>query len=113
MVIVSLIFFSMALCAGLYLLSFFLRAKSVPASIVRWHGLFAATGLFCLIYYVYHHPNAFPFLSLIILLIAASGGLFMRFRDKAGKFIPIWFPIGHGLIAFIGVVSLISYVFLR
>ena len=95
---------------GMYLLSLILRTKSTPKGITIVHGLLAATALVLLIVYcVGHKPG--PWISLIVFIVAASGGFILNYRDITGKSVPKWLGIVHGLIAIVGFALLLCFAF--
>jgi len=110
MILVSIAFFSLAALLGLLLLSLVLREKSTPKGVLFLHGGLAATGLALLIIYsISHVPR--PLESIVLFVLAASGGIFMGIRDLTGKRFPKWLAVGHGLLAITGFVFLLVYAF--
>lgn len=108
----AILFFSLAILLGLYLLSFVLRNQSTPKGIVFTHGGLAATGLIILIIYsIFNTPS--PIISIIIFILAAMGGLTMVYRDLTGKPFPKWMALAHGITAILGLIVLIIFVFHR
>jgi hypothetical protein len=101
-------FFSLAAILGMILLSFILKGKETPKGIALGHGLLAATGLVLLIIYTLDEEPA-PLESLILFVIAATGGAIVFARDVTNKKIPKWLAIAHGLIAVTGFAFLIFY----
>jgi len=49
--------------------------------------------------------------SLVLFVLAASGGFLMGFRDLLGKKVPKWLALGHGFLAITGFVFLLFYAF--
>jgi hypothetical protein len=108
MIIAALAFFSLAAILGLLLLPFVLKGKHTPKAIVFTHGPLALIGIILLIIYcIRNEPN--PLDSLILFLIAATGGIILVARDLLGKTIPKWLAIVHGLIAVAGFVCLLMF----
>ncbi|MBK0404819.1 hypothetical protein I5M27_17640 [Adhaeribacter sp. BT258] len=106
----SIGFFALAALLGMYLLSFVLKGKETPKTIVFTHGPMAVVGLVLLIIYALKGgPN--PTESLILFVLAAAGGLFMVFRDLTGKPIPKLLAVGHGLLAVTGFIFLLIFAF--
>lgn len=101
--------FILAIMLGIYLLSQVLRQKPIPKAIAMTHGLFAATGLVLLTIYTFYHASS-PWVSLIILIFVAIGGLLMMYKGITGKSIPVWLALGHGMAAIIGVVTLVIFI---
>jgi hypothetical protein len=108
MIITAIGFFSLAAILGLTLLSYVLRNKNAPKAFLFTHGLMAATGLVLLIIYsFYSYPR--PIESIVLFVIAASGGFVLGIRDLMNKTVPKWLAIGHGLIAVTGFVFLLIF----
>jgi len=105
----AIVIFGMTAIAGMYLLSLILRKKSTPKGVTMIHGLFAVTALLLLIIYCLD-TQAGPWESLVVFLVAATGGIIMVYRDLTGKPIPAWLGIAHGIIAIVGFVLLIWFV---
>lgn len=103
-------FFALAAILGLILLSFILREKETPKGIAILHGLLAATGLVLLIIYCTDHTPR-PVESLVLFIIAATGGFIVFARDISNKPLPKWLPVAHGLIAVTGFVFLLVFAF--
>ena len=95
---------------GMYLLSLVLRSKSTPKGITIIHGLLAVVALILLIVYCFGHTSG-PWVSIIVFLVAASGGFIMNYRDITGKSVPIWLGIVHGLTAIAGFALLLWFAF--
>ena len=76
------------------------------------HGLLAATGLGFLISYVYGNQPG-PMEALVLFIVAALGGFIMAIRDLAGKTVPKWLAVVHGLVAVVGYVFLLVYTFAK
>lgn len=110
MVAVAIGFLSLAAILGLVLLSFVLRTKQTPKALVIGHGLLAVTGVVLLIIYsIGQGPD--PIESIILFLIAATGGLILVSRDFMGKTIPKWLAAVHGLVAISGFIMLLVFRF--
>lgn len=110
MLMTSILFFALAALLGFYLLSFILQNKNTPKGVAFTHGPLAAIGLIILIIYaIFHTPS--PFVSIILFVLAALGGIMLIYRDITGKTIPKWLAIGHGLTAVAGFVFLIIFYF--
>jgi hypothetical protein len=103
-------FFALAAIVGLILLSFILRSKETPKGVAIGHGLLAATGLVLLIIYCTRHSPR-PIESLIIFIVAATGGFIVFARDISNKPLPKWLPVVHGLIAVTGLIFLLIFAF--
>lgn len=110
MIIVSLILFLIAALLGVYLLTYVLQGKETPKGITFTHGPMAAIALLLLIIYAFMHQPA-PWLSVVIFILAALGGFVLFYRDLTGKSLPMGLALGHGLLAIIGFVSLLIFIF--
>ncbi len=83
------------------------RPSFKPA--VLLHGLVAVTGLGCLIAYTILHAGSKPILSVVVLCIAALGGLTLLSFDLRKKPIPKLILLLHPLAAVTGLGLLIYY----
>ena len=92
----------------MYLLSLALREKQMPKGLSMIHGVMAVVGLALLIYYVATH-DAGPTESMIVLILAAMGGLLLLYKDLTGRKPPKWLAVAHGLVALTGYVLLIVF----
>lgn len=103
--------FAIAAALGLSILFRWLNKKDASKTVVYSHGIVAATALVFLIVYALQNPEKFPLVSIILFVLAASGGLYMFFKnkDKENKPIPIAFI--HALLAVSGLISLLLFVF--
>lgn len=108
MITASIAFFALAAILGILLLAFVLREKHTPKGVLFLHGGMAATGLVLLLIYSFGHSPR-PVESLVLFVLAASGGFPMGFRDLLGKKAPKWLALGHGLLAIAGFVFLLFY----
>ncbi len=95
---------------GLYLFTLIMRNKGIPKGATLIHGLFAVLGVLLLIVYSLGCETG-PWVSIIILLLAALGGLVMNFRDLTGRKVPKWLAVVHGLAAVIGFAYLLVFAF--
>lgn len=109
MLISAIIFFSLAILLGLYLLSCVLKNKNTPKRLAFIHGPLAVIGLILLIVYACYHHAASPWVSIVLFALAAMGGLMLIYRDLFGHPIPKWMAIGHGITALIGFIFLIVF----
>jgi hypothetical protein len=111
MLILAICLFAFAALLGMYLLSFILQDKNTPKAISFIHGPIAALALIILIIYCMMYSNS-PLISMIIFILAALVGFVLIFRDLTGRPIPKWLAISHGLVAVIGFLCLLLFVFL-
>jgi peptidoglycan/LPS O-acetylase OafA/YrhL len=104
--------FALGAIIGMYLLAMVMKNKDTPKAVTFIHGLFVVVALIMLIVYITNHTPA-PIESLVLFIIAALGGLVLVYRDIAGKKIPKWLAIVHGLVALTGFAFLLLYTFVR
>ena len=105
-IIISL--FGLGALVGMYLLALVLQKKETPKFVAFIHGAFVASALVLLMYYACNgHPDLAE--TIIILVIAALGGLTLIIRDITKKSLPPWLAVGHALIAVIGFLYLLIY----
>ncbi len=102
--------FGMTAIFGMYLLSLILRSKSTPKGVTMIHGLMSVVALVLLIVYCVGHTPG-PWISIIVFLVAASGGFILNYRDITGKSVPKWLGIVHGLTAIAGFALLLYFAF--
>lgn len=108
MIIVAAILFAIVAILGIILLSYVLREKKTPRWLVYSHGPLAVVGIILLIIYAgLNRPS--PIASIIIFLIAATFGFVLFYRDVTGKSLPKGVALGHGLIAFLGLLAFLIF----
>ncbi len=112
MITTAIALFSLSAILGMILLSFVLKGKRPPRSIVFTHGPLAAAGIVLLIVYATQH-NPDPIESIVLFIIAATGGIILVMHDLMGKTIPKWLGITHGLIAVAGFIFLLVFQFAK
>lgn len=111
MLYVILVLFAISAVLGLIILSRWLTHKDASKSVVYSHGIAAATGLVLLIIYAVQTPLNYPKISIILLVIAAIGGLYMFFNDLRKKNSPMAIAFIHALLAVGGFILLLIFVF--
>ena len=102
--------FAIAAVIGILIFKNWLTSAKTSRTVVYLHGLFAATALVLLLFFVYRNGVNALQTSLILFVIAALGGIYMFVRDLRGKFSPIWLAVVHALLAVAGFLMLIFYV---
>lgn len=112
MLLIIILCFTLAIIGGLYLLSYILKDKHTPKSIALMHGSIAALALILLFIYVCLYNSSYLIISLILFILAASGGGILMYLDITGKTIPKWLAIGHGIIALSAFVFLLIVAFM-
>jgi hypothetical protein len=105
-------FFSLAIILGMILLAFVMGGKETPKAVVFTHGPLAAIGLVLLIVYLFDAAPS-PIESVILFVMAATGGLYMFYKDLTGKKVPRALAIGHAILAIAGFVFLLVYAICR
>lgn len=101
--------FALGAIIGMYLLSMVLQKKQTPKFVSFIHGAFVATALVLLVIYNYQHPGLVE--SIVLLVVAALGGVVLIIRDLGGKPLPRWLALGHGLVALTGFAFLLAMAF--
>jgi hypothetical protein len=102
--------FALAAVMGLVIaVAIFNKKPSTPKPAVIAHGIFGATALVLLLYFVMQNPDNSPKTSLILFVIAALGGFFLLYNDLKKKPGPFSVVIIHALIAVTGFVLLLAF----
>lgn len=103
MVITAIVLISLAAILGLYLVTFVLKKKTPPKGVALIHGTLAALGIIVLLIYALttssHHKH---WDSIIIFIIAATGGIYLFSKDIRHLEIPVWVALVHGAIGLTG-----------
>ncbi|KTD67055.1 MULTISPECIES: hypothetical protein [Legionella] len=113
MLILAIVLFLAVALGGLFLLTAILQNRPVNQVVKTLHGVFAALGLIIIIVYMLAFMTGEAFIlkvSLIILIIAALGGLTLVSLAKKGKPAPKVVVLIHPIIAIAGLIALIIYV---
>ncbi|CAM2983499.1 Uncharacterised protein [Legionella steigerwaltii] len=113
MLILAIVLFLAAVLCGLFLLTAILQNRPVNQVVKALHGIFAALGLIIIIVYMLAFMTgqaAILRASLIILIVAALGGLTLVSLAKKGKQVPKVAVLIHPIIAIAGLIALIIYV---
>lgn len=108
MLVSAIVLFSLAALLGIFLLTFVLRGKETPKAVTFTHGPLAAAGLLLLIIYTFQNSPA-PIASLLLFVIAASGGFVLISLDLTRTSVPKWLALLHGLIAVAGLILLLKF----
>lgn len=103
--------FALGAIIGIYLLTLILQSKETPKAAVFVHGFFVVIALVMLIVYTTNNSPG-PIESLVLLVIAATGGLVLVYRDLTGSKIPKWLAVVHGLAAVAGFGFLLAFTFM-
>lgn len=110
MIYAAIALFLTAAIFGVILASAILRGQPTPKLVVFIHGLLAASGLTLVVIYVLKNATDRPITSLVLLLIAATGGFVLFARDMQKKPGPFALVAIHALVAVAGVLGLIFFV---
>jgi hypothetical protein len=104
--------FALAAVMGLIVATaIFTKKPATPKPVVIAHGLFGATGLILLIYYMMSNPDNYPKVSLILFVVAALGGFVLVYNDLGKKKPgPSSLVIIHALVAVTAFVLLLAFV---
>jgi hypothetical protein len=111
MLYTTIALFALSAVLGLVILIKWLTKKDAPKAVVYSHGIVAAVGLALLVYYAIVNPNDFPKISIILFVIAAVAGFYMFFKDLAKKPSPMALAFIHALVAVVGFLALLIFVF--
>ncbi len=110
MLTTAIVLFALAAIAGITLLTFVLRTKQTPRSVMVIHGLLAAIALLLVILIVAKGASPSPDASMIIFIIAALGGFTLLTIDLMKKTLPKWLAVIHALVAVLGFILLLIFV---
>lgn len=111
MLVVGIIFLSLAVLFGLIILNAILKNRRTPKPIVFLHGAVALFAILVMVGYIAAGNTASLLIaSLVLFILAAIGGITMLTIDIKKKPIPKVFAIVHPLIGVSGFVTLIVYV---
>ena len=109
---VAIGFFAIAAAFGLILFLQLACDRPTLKPVVVLHGIFAVFGLGLLVTYFIHHYHKNLLSSVIILSLAALGGLTLLSFDLRKKAPPKLLLFLHPIAAMIGLIFLVSYFFL-
>jgi hypothetical protein len=111
MLYLIIILFALAAVMGLVIATaIFNKKPATPKPAVIAHGIFAATALVLLIYYMLQNPGHYPKVSLILFVVAALGGFVLLYNDLKKKPGPLSIVIVHALVAVTAFVLLLAFV---
>jgi hypothetical protein len=102
--------FAFAAIFGLTIaVSIYQKKPATNKVVVAAHGLFAATGLVLLIYYMMNNQDNYPKISLILFVVAALGGFVLFINDMRKKPGPFSIVVVHALVAVTAFVLLLVF----
>jgi hypothetical protein len=111
MLYVIITLFALAAVMGLVIATAIFNKKlSTPKPAVVAHGIFGATALVLLIYYMVQNPDNYPKVSLILFIVAALGGFVLLYNDLKKNPGPLSIVIVHALVAVTAFVLLLAFV---
>lgn len=111
MIIASIVCFALAALFGIILLTYVLGNKETPKAIAFIHGGFAATALVLLLIHALTQMDQTLWIAGLFVIVALVG-FYMLSRDLTGKMIPKAVAVIHGLVAALGLLSLLYLVFM-
>lgn len=90
---------------GSVMASYGFQKKHIPKGLAIAHGIFVGLGLILLVIYALttdsHHKH---WDSIIIFLIAATGGIYLFIRDLKKHYFRLWILLVHASIGFFGII---------
>lgn len=92
---------------GLFLLVMLLRNQKTSKWMALLHGALGLVGIGILITYSMFFQGII--VAVVILAIAATGGLIVFYKDISGQPIPKWLAVTHGIVAIAGIVVLVVF----
>ncbi|MFT3867693.1 MAG: hypothetical protein QM715_04245 [Nibricoccus sp.] len=104
MLVPALILFVVAAILGLTVAVQIFKKKPTAKGVALAHGAFAAAGLITLVLYAAKNPNHLLWVAVVILVVAALGGLILFINDIRGKTGPAGLVVVHALAAVAAVV---------
>jgi|GEM_PF-6132855 hypothetical protein len=99
--------FGIGALIGLFLLVMILRGNKTSKLMALVHGAFGLVGIGMLIVYAMFYSGLV--VSLVILAIAATGGIIVFYKDINNEPIPKWLAVTHGVVAVAGIITLIVF----
>lgn len=111
MVIAAIIFITLAVFLGAYLLTYVLQDKNPPKAIALAHGAAAVIGILLILIFALttdkHHKH---WDSFTVFSLAAVVGLYLFSRDIRHKNVPKWIAILHGSLGLFGIIWILTHV---
>lgn len=109
MVFAAIVFFMLAVLIGIVLITYVWQGKKVPRILSLTHGFFASLGLIFVLISAFSQSVIWGGAS--VLLLAATGGLYLFSQDLKKRKLPKLIATLHGLTALLGLTILIITVF--
>lgn len=115
MFFVPIVFFAIAALGGIALAAMCLKNRPLPLALAIAHGVLAATGLVFLIVAMVLAAATSTMLNtaLILFIVAAIGGAILFSFHLRSRPLPVPLVLGHGLLAVVAFVLLLSQVVVR
>lgn len=104
MLTTTIVLFVLAALLGLAVAGQILKKKPTSKGVVITHGAFGAAGLIALIFHAVNNPHRLLTTAVILLVVAALGGLIVLVNDLRGKAGPLGLVVVHALVAVAAVV---------
>jgi len=99
MLTTTIVLFVVAALLGLAVARQILSKKPTAKGVVIAHGAFGAAGLIALIFHAASNPHRLLTTAIILLAVAALGGLIVFVNDLRGKVGPLGLIVVHALVA--------------
>ncbi len=112
MLTTTIILFVLAALLGLTVAMQIFKKKPTSKGVTIAHGAFGAAGLILLIFHATRNPNRLLTTAIILLVIAALGGLTVFVNDLRGKVGPLGLVVIHALVA-VAAVALVLVVAIK
>ncbi len=104
MLIAVIALFALAAVVGITLAVKIFKKQETSKGVALAHGAVGATGLVLLIVYTLRHPHAYLTAAIVLLVVAALGGILLFANDVRKRPGPAALVIIHALAAVIAVV---------
>jgi hypothetical protein len=110
MLIISIVLFALAAVLGIVVALQLLQKRETSKPTALVHGLLGAGGLVVLIVYTMQNPHKFLTSAIVLLVIAALGGVILFANDLRKRPGPTFLIIVHALaaLAAVGLVTLVA-----
>jgi hypothetical protein len=95
---------------GSIMASYGFQKKHIPKGLAVLHGIFIGLGFILLLIFAFTTTKQHKHWdSIIILLIAASGGIYLFINDLKKHFFKIWIMVVHASVGLFGIIWIISH----
>ncbi len=103
--VVAAILIGIGVIIGAIMASYGFQKKHIPKGLAIGHGVFVGLGLLLLlIYALTTHSHHKHWDSIIIFLIAASGGIYLFMQDLKKHYFKLWILLAHASIGMFGII---------